>query len=64
MSKAPAVDYALKIIEFFSDSNEDLGISDISNGLNINKNAISRVFDSLLEQICKFCQVKRFSMIL
>ena len=29
MSKAPAVDYALKIIEFFSDSNEELGISDI-----------------------------------
>ena len=50
MSKAPAVDYALKMIEFLADSNEEVGISDICNGLNINKNAISRVLDALLEE--------------
>lgn len=50
MSKAPAVDYALKIIEFLAISNGEVGISDICNGLNINKNATSRVLDALLEQ--------------
>ena len=50
MSKAPAVDYALKIIEFLAASNEEAGIADISYGININKNAISRVLDALLEQ--------------
>ena len=41
MSKAPAVDYALEIIEFFSKNNNEIGIADISNALNINKNAVS-----------------------
>lgn len=50
MSKAPAVDYALKIIEFLARSNGEVGISDICNGLNINKNATSRVLDALMEQ--------------
>ena len=50
MSKAPAVDYALKIIEFLAVSDGEVGISDICNGLNINKNATSRVLDALMEQ--------------
>ena len=50
MSKAPAVDYALGIIEFFASKNEEIGISDISNALNINKNAVSRVLEALLEK--------------
>lgn len=50
MSKAPAVDYAVRIIEFLADSGEGAGISDICNGLSINKNAISRVLDALLEK--------------
>ena len=50
MSKAPAVDYALNIIEFFSKTNQELGIADISNALNINKNAVSRILEALLEK--------------
>jgi len=50
LSKAPAVDYALEIIEFFSKNNNEIGIADISNALNINKNAVSRVLESLLEK--------------
>ena len=50
MSKAPAVDYALEIIEFFSKTNEEIGIADISNALNINKNAISRILEALIEK--------------
>lgn len=50
MSKAPAVDYALKIIEFLAVSSGEVGISDICNALNINKNATSRVLDALSEQ--------------
>lgn len=49
MSKAPAVDYALQIIELFAKSNKDLGITDISNSLSINKNAVSRIIEALLE---------------
>lgn len=50
MSKAPAVDYALEIIEFFSKKKHEIGIADISNALNINKNAVSRVLEALLEK--------------
>jgi len=50
MSKAPAVDYALEIIEFFARENSEIGIADISNSLGINKNAVSRILDALLEQ--------------
>lgn len=50
MSKAPAVDYGLEIIEFFARNNSEIGIADISNGLGINKNAVSRVLDALLEK--------------
>lgn len=49
MSKAPAVDYALRIIDFFSEAQKEIGIADICNSLEINKNAASRVLESLLE---------------
>lgn len=49
MSKAPAVDYALRIIEFFSKTQKEIGIADICNSLEINKNAASRVLAALLE---------------
>ena len=50
MSKAPTVDYALDIIEYFAINNCPIGISDISNALNINKNAVSRVLEALIEK--------------
>ena len=50
MSKAPAVDYALQIIEFFASENRELGISDVSHALSINKNAVSRILESLTEK--------------
>lgn len=50
MSKAPAVDYALDIIEYFAINNCPIGISDISNALNINKNAVSRVLEAFIEK--------------
>ena len=49
MSKAPAVDYALRIIEFFSETQREIGLADICNSLEINKNAASRVLEALLE---------------
>mgnify|MGYP002522665581 CR=1 FL=1 len=49
MSKAPAVDYALRIIEFFSIVQKEVGIADICNSLEINKNAASRVLEALVE---------------
>ncbi len=50
MSKAPAVDYALQIIEYFAAQRSELGIADISNALDINKNAVSRVLEALVEK--------------
>ncbi len=50
MSKAPAVDYALEIIEFFSKAHGEIGIADISNTLDINKNAVSRILEALTEK--------------
>ncbi len=55
MSKAPAVDYALDIIEYLSKMNCPLGITDISNALLINKNATSRILESLLENGWIYC---------
>lgn len=49
MSKAPAVDYALRIIELFAKRQGDVGLADINNSLDINKNAASRVLESMLE---------------
>ncbi len=67
MSKAPAVDYALEIIELFAKANKQIGIADISNTLNINKNAVSRVLDALLEKdwiyLSDKCQ-KKYSLTL
>ncbi len=50
MSKAPAADYALQIIEFFARCSHEIGLVDINNALGINKNAASRILDALVEQ--------------
>lgn len=55
MSKAPAVDYAIKILELFSSTTKELGISDISNQTGINKNAVSRIIDALVEKNWIYC---------
>lgn len=55
MSKAPAVDYALKIVEVLASSGQNLGISDISTLLGINKNAVSRILEALLEGGWLYC---------
>lgn len=47
MSDAPAVDYALQIMEFIANSSAPVGISEISRETCINKNAVSRVLNSL-----------------
>lgn len=49
MSKAPAVDYALQIIEILAASNKMLSLTDISRQSGINKNAVSRVLGALCE---------------
>ena len=55
MSKAPAVDYALQIIEYISRENKPVGIADISNALDINKNATSRILGALIENGWIYC---------
>lgn len=55
MSNAPAVDYAIRIIELFSESRQSLGIADISNSLQINKNAVFRILNVLLEHGWIYC---------
>ena len=50
MSKAPAADYALQIIEFFARCGHEIGLVDINNALGINKNAASRILEALVEQ--------------
>ena len=48
-SDAPAASYTLEIIECLANSPQMLGISDISRITEINKNAVSRVLKTLLE---------------
>ncbi len=60
MSKAPAADYALEIIEYIARKNTGVGIADISNALGINKNAVSRILESLTEhEWCYMCDTER-----
>lgn len=62
MSKAPAADYALEIIEYIARKNTGVGIADISNALGINKNAVSRILESLTEhEWCYMCDTERKS---
>ncbi len=55
MSKAPALDYAIEIIECFSKQNVPLSIADLSNHTGINKNAISRILGSFIEHDWVYC---------
>lgn len=55
MSKAPAVDYAIEILELFASSGKEFGISDVSNKTGINKNAVSRIFEALTEKSWLYC---------
>ncbi len=55
MSKAPALDYAIEIIECFSKQNIPLSIADLSNLTGINKNAISRILGSFVEHDWVYC---------
>ncbi len=73
MSSAPSADYTLQILEYFAAADCPLGISDLSNALNINKNATFRVLGSLIEHGWVYCSdpaqkkyslsLKPFSMI-
>lgn len=47
---APAVGIAIKLITFLSDQHEPIGVSEISRQLDINKNMIFRILNSLEEE--------------
>ncbi len=55
MSQAPAVDYAIRIIEYFSEREAPLGITEIGSALGINKSAVSRILGSLVESGWVYC---------
>ena len=67
MSKAPAVDYALQILERLAKSEQGEGISSLSADTGINKTAVSRVLEALTEGGWVYCndpEKKRYALTL
>ena len=53
---APAVDWAVKLIEIIADSDDAMGITDISRIAGINKNMVCRVLNSLEAAGWVYCE--------
>lgn len=64
MSEAPAADYAVCILETLARNPVLMGISDISRETGINKNAVSRVLSSLVENGWVYQEELKYQMTL
>ncbi len=61
---APAVEAATKIISFLSESDMEVGISEISRGTDLNKNIVFRILNSLEKEGWVYCNDQKYSLTL
>lgn len=61
---APAVEAATKIISFLSESDMEVGISEISRGTELNKNIVFRTLNSLEKEGWIYCNDQKYSLTL
>ena len=61
---APAVEAATKVISFLSESDMEVGISEISRGTELNKNIVFRILNSLEKEGWVYCNEQKYSLTL
>lgn len=61
---APAVEAAAKIITFLAECEKEIGISEISRGVDINKNMVFRILNSLEKEGWVYCCEQKYSLTL
>ena len=61
---APAVEFAVKIMSFLAESEKEVGISEISRGLDLNKNMVFRVLNSLEKEGWVYCNNQKYALTL
>lgn len=61
---APAVEAATQIIDFLSQSEQEIGISEISRGTSINKNMVFRILNTLENAGWVYCKDQKYSLTL
>ncbi len=61
---APAAEAATKVITFLANSESEVGISEISRGVNLNKNMVFRILNSLEKEGWVYCENQKYSLTL
>lgn len=61
---APAVEAATEVIEFLAKADSEIGISEISRGVDLNKNMVFRILNSLEKQGWVYCSDQKYSLTL
>lgn len=61
---APAVDAAVKVIEFIAEESSDVGISEICRGTGLNKNMVFRILNTLEDQGWVYCGNQKYGLTL
>lgn len=61
---APAVEAATRIITWLSQAEQEVGISEISRGTEINKNMVFRILNSLEKEGWVYCNEQKYSLTL
>ena len=61
---APAVEAATKVITFLANCEEEIGVSEISRGTEINKNMVFRILNSLEQEGWVYCNEQKYALTL
>ena len=61
---APAVEAATEVIEFLAKADAEVGISEISRGVDLNKNMVFRILNSLEAQGWVYCTDQKYGLTL
>lgn len=61
---APAAEAATKIITFLAECEQEIGISEISRGTELNKNMVFRILNSLEKEGWVYCHEQKYSLTL
>ena len=61
---APAAEAATKIITFLAENEKEIGISEISRGVDLNKNMVFRILNSLEKEGWVYCNDQKYALTL
>ncbi len=61
---APAVEFATKVMTFLAESEREAGVSEISRGVDLNKNMVFRILNSLEKDGWVYCNNQKYALTL